>query len=149
MPVGGEFAAVDLFELRGQLGILGFVAVEHRVPFCVEHFAARADALAEIGEHFAGYQELFVFGPTVGGFCQADFFLAQRGSVGFVAVGFVGSAETDYAADDNHGRPVGGEGPRPLARIRLLQVVRLVRQQGFLGCGFGIAECVERSAERR
>ena len=116
LPVGGQVAAVDQFELRGQFGVFGLVPSEHCLPFCVEPFAARADALAEIGQNLARHHELLVFRPAISDLRQADLLLAQRRPVGVVAVGLVRATETDHAANDNQRRPIGvccGMSPMP------------------------------------
>ena len=105
VPAVGQLAALHLVDLAGELGLVGGVGLELRLPRGAGVVAAGADALGEALLDAVGDQELGVLGPAVGGLRLAHLVLAERLAVRRGGVLLVRRAPADVAVDDDQRRP--------------------------------------------
>ena len=112
------------FEFRGQLRVLGAVALEARSPLRGGRFTA-CDLLAHVAPDGVRHEERGFRRPAVRFLGEPDLFLAERRAVRGGRVLLVGGAVADVGADDDQRRAVL-HAPRAFdRRVERRQVVRV------------------------
>src|SRR5262249_18610166 len=103
-----DLATLHSGNLIGQIGMLFAVAGEHFFPGFAQLMTALANAGGKMSRYAIRHIEFRVFRPAIIALSQADFFLAQRLTVSFFGVLFIGSSVSNVAIDDDEGRTVSG-----------------------------------------
>ena len=107
IPAGRQFVVRDHVQFAREVGILGPVAGEQRIPRLRLRLAARAQLLGEALAHAVGHEEGRLLRPAVERLRTLDLLRAQRLAVRLAGALLVRRAPADRAVNADEARPAG------------------------------------------